>query len=353
MTTRLSKTGKTTVLLLLAFSLCFIGITPAAAQQAQPGKDWPKTISIAGGSPGGGMHAVATGMASVLTKYLKMKAVAESGLFGKNLTLLAKGDVELSMAQADLTYDAARGLGNYKQFGKNKIRLLFSGSTPPAAFVVRADSGIKTVTDLKGKRVMFTMPSNMTFTACGDILLKAAGMSTKDIKDITFSGPKVAQEALPENKIDAFIVLFPSVGKTAWAEELNIAVPIRLIAGDPKTYAAVISKIPYAQETVLYAEFYGKMVDNKDLPTVGIPHNFLTRTDLPDDFVYEVMKALFGHLDELYVFHHEAKPYLANPLKVAVLPFHPGAIRYYKEKGLWTADLEKKQQALLKEVGTP
>jgi TRAP transporter TAXI family solute receptor len=335
------------VCLAAVFSLVF-GVTLVSAQTPQ---NWPKTISIAGGSPGGGMHAVATGMASVVTKYLKIKTVAESGLFGKNLTLLAKGDVEFSMAQADLTYDAARGMGNYKQFGKNKVRLLFSGSTPPAAFVVRADSGIKTTPDLKGKRVMYTMPSNMTFTNCGEILLNAAGMTTKDIKDITFSGPKVAQEAIPENKIDAFIVLFPSVGKTAWAEELNIAVPIRLIAGDPKTYPAVISKIPYAQETVLYAEYYGKMVDGKDLPTVGIPHNFLTRTDLPDDFVYEVMKAFFSHLDELYVFHHEAKPYLANPLKTAVLPFHPGAIKYYKEKGLWTAEMEKNQQRLLKEVG--
>ena len=116
------------VCLAILFSLVF-GLTLVSAQAPQ---NWPKTISIAGGSPGGGMHTVATGMANVLTKYLKIKSVAESGLFGKNLTLLAKGDVELAMAQADLTYDAARGLGNYKQFGKNKVRLLFSGSTPPA-----------------------------------------------------------------------------------------------------------------------------------------------------------------------------------------------------------------------------
>ena len=341
------RIGKWILLLFVTLPLA-VSATPSAAQVPA---SWPKTMSIAGGAPGGGMHAVATGMASILTKYLKVKTVAESGLFGKNLALLARAEVEFGMAQADLSYDAARGTGNYKQFGGNKHRLMFSGSTPPAAFVVRADSGIKTIQDLKGKRVMFTMPSNMTFTNCGDILLKAAGMTVGDIKDITFSGPKVAQEALAENKIDAFIVLFPSVGKTAWAEELNIAVPIRFVTGDPKTFPAVVSKIPYAQESVLYAEYFGKMVEGKDLPTVGIPHNFLCRTDLPEDLVYEAMKVFFGHTDELYTFHYEAKPYLASPLKVAVLPYHPGAVKYFNEKGLWTEGLEKTQQRLLKEVG--
>jgi len=322
----------------------------AASSEAQPPASWPKTISIAGGAPGGGMHAVATGMASLLNKYLKVKTVAESGLFGKNLALLARGEVEFGMAQADLTYEAARGLGNYKQFGTNKHRLMFSGSTPPAAFVVRADSNIKTIQDLKGKRVMGTMPSNMTFTHCGEMLLEAAGMTMKDFKDITFSGPKVAREALQEGKVDAFVMLFPSVGKAAWADELNIAVPIRFITGDPKTFPAVVSKVVYGQESVLYAEFYGNMVENKDLPTVGIPHNFLCRTDLPDDFVYEVMKIFFGHTDELSAFHLEAKPYLAHPVTLAVLPYHGGAVKYYKEKGLWNADLEKKQLRLLQEV---
>jgi TRAP transporter TAXI family solute receptor len=337
-----SKAACFTTLLSFVFGVALVS--------AQP-QNWPKTVSIGGGTTGGGVFAVATGMASLITKYLKVKTVAESGLFGKNLALLMRGEIELGMAQADLTYEAARGEGTYKQFGKNKLRLLFSGSTPPAAFVVRADSDIRTIQDLKGKRVMATMPSNLTFTHCAEMLLQAAGMSVKDIKDVTFSGPKVAQEALQEKKVDAFIALLPSVGRTAWADELNIAVPLRFITGDPKSFPGVVSKVPYAQESVLYAEYYGKMVDNKDLPTLGIPHNFLGRTDLPEDFVYEVMKTFFGHLDELYAFHSEAKPYLANPLKVAVLAYHPGAIKYYKEKKLWTPELEKKQAILLKEMG--
>ena len=71
---------KKLILLLSILIPCVIISAPATAQSPQ---SWPKTISITGGSPGGGMHAVATGMAALLNKYLKVKTVAESGLFGK------------------------------------------------------------------------------------------------------------------------------------------------------------------------------------------------------------------------------------------------------------------------------
>ena len=314
-------------------------------------KTWPKALAIAAGRPGGGVYTVATGMASLITKHLKVKSAAESGLFGKNLVLLHKGDVELGMAQADLTSDAARGLGKYKKYGNMKLRLMFSGSTPPAAFIVRAKSDIKTIADLKGKTVMATMPLNMTFTRCGDMILKSAGMTRDDLKNMTFTGPKVGREALAERRVDAFVSLFPSVGKTAWAEELNMRVPIRLISGEEKGLEKAIRGIPFATKATFYAEYYGEMIGNKDMVSVGVPHNFLCRPDLPEDFVYEIMKVFYDHLKELYAFHLEAKAYLANPLDVAVIPYHPGAIKYYKEKGLWNAALYEKQERLLKEVG--
>ena len=63
------------------------------------------------------------------------------------------------------------------------------------------------------------------------------------------------------------------------------------------------------------------------------------------------MKAVFGHLDELYKFHPAAKPFTDEPLVKPVIPFHPGAMVYYKKAGLWTDKLEATQQKLLKEVG--
>jgi TRAP transporter TAXI family solute receptor len=335
------------VVCLVALASLLVVLLPAQA----PAKEWPKAITIAAGAPGGGVFTIGTGMASLITKYLKVKTNAESGLFGKNVVLLHNGDVDFGMAQSDLAYDAARGLGNYKQYGKMKLRLMFSGSVPPAAFVVKADSGIKTVTDLKGKTVMATMVNNSTFTLCGDLILKSAGMTRKDLKDIPFSGPKAGRDALAEGRVKSFIVLVPTVGKTAWVEELNMQIPIRFITGEEKALEAIIAESPFARKATLYAKYYGEIVNNKDLVSIGTTHNFLCRPALPDDLVYEVMKVFYGHLEELYAFHLEAKPYLANPLDVAVLPYHPGAIKYYKEKGLWTSKLEETQKKLLKELG--
>lgn len=342
----MTKISMKVVCLVVLVSLLMV-LAPVQA----PAKKWPKAIIIAAGRPGGGVYTIATGMASVITKYLKVKANAESGLFGKNVVLLHNGDVDFGMAQSDLAYDAARGLGNYKQYGNMKLRLMFSGSSPPAAFVLRADSGIKTVRDLKGKTVMATMVNNSTFTLCGDLILKSAGMTRKDLRDIPFPGPKAGREALAEGRVKAFICLLPSIGKTAWVEELNMRIPIRFITGEEKALEAAIADSPFARKATLYAKYYGEVVNNKDLVSIGTTHNFLCRSQLPNDLVYEVMKVFYDHLEELYTFHLEAKAYLANPLDVAVLPYHPGAIKYYKEKGLWTSKLGATQQKLLKELG--
>jgi len=75
------------------------------------------------------------------------------------------------------------------------------------------------------------------------------------------------------------------------------------------------------------------------------------RADLPDDLVYAVMKAVFDHLNELYPYHKDVKEWTDNPLRPAVVPYHPGVIQYWKEKGRWTVEMDKLQRQLLTEVG--
>jgi hypothetical protein len=114
---------------------------------------------------------------------------------------------------------------------------------------------------------------------------------------------------------------------------------------------AVLPKYPYFNKGVLTAKIYGEMVDNKDLVSAGVIDNIGCRGDLPEDLVYEVMKAIFDHVEELLPIHPVAKVWVANPLASAVFPYHAGAVKYYKERKLWTDELEQKQKGLLTEVG--
>jgi TRAP transporter TAXI family solute receptor len=85
----------------------------------------------------------------------------------------------------------------------------------------------------------------------------------------------------------------------------------------------------------------------KDIVTIGIPQVVICRADVSEDVIYQVMKVIFDHQDELGTFHPEAKAFLENPLESTVIPYHPGVVKYFKEKGLWSANLENKQNKLL------
>jgi len=347
----MTKISEKTICVVVLVSLLLV-VSPALGGAKTLPKSWPKAVTIGSAAVGSSIFAIATGMATLITRNVGVKAVAESGMMGKSLVLIHKGDIDFGMSAADIAYFSARGLEQYKQYGKMKVQLLFSGSTPPSAFITRAESGMKKIEDLKGKIVMVSRPNNWTFTRCGDIILRSAGMTRKDVKDMTFSGSKESREAILERRVDAVIAVFPSVGVSGWIKELNMRVPLRFISGEEKKLEAALSEVTFAKKATFYAKYWGSIVDNKDLVSVGVPHHFLCRPDLPTDFVCEAMKAIFENLKELHTYHPEAKPYTSDPLALTVLPYHPGAVKFYKEKGLWTPQIEEKQQKLLKEVGS-
>ena len=129
-------------------------------------------------------------------------------------------------------------------------------------------------------------------------------------------------------------------------------VPIRLVSSPKEKLDAVLRKYPYFREDTVPGKIYGDLVDQRDLISIGTPEVLICQTGLSEDLIYKVMKAIFEHLPELTLLTPIAKYWMGDPLSSAVLPYHPGAIKYYKEKKLWTDDLEKKQNQLLVEAGT-
>lgn len=335
-------------LILVSVLLVFATASWAYAQTA----DTQKNMVIVGPRSATSTFVLTTGIAEMIKQYIGIKTVPEPGTMGRNILLVHQKEVEFGLTNNDRAYFAIRGEEEYKPFGKMNVRLMFSSSTSvPFCFVTRRDANIRSTTDLKGKRVMCLYPGNPAFTKGADIHFEAVGMSRNDIQAISFTGHVDGDMALKERRISAYIHPITNTSISPFLQEMNMDVPIRLVGSPKEKLAAVLRKYPYFREDPVPAKIYGDMVDQRDLPSIGAPELLICQTGLSEDLIYKVMKAIFEHLPELTLLTPIAKYWMNDPLSSAVLPYHRGAIKYYKEKKLWTDDLEKKQKQLLAEVG--
>jgi len=329
---------------LTIFSSPALGVTPSP--------NWPKTISIGTAGVGNAQYNLAVGMANLIAKYAGVKAVPEaSSVGGRTIHQLNNKEIEVAFSFADQAYDAARGLRDYKKFGPMNVRQMWMGAPTPFAMIIHADSGIKTFTDLKGKRVMSRYSGNLTFGRVMDLFLEAEGMAIEDVKHIAFTGWKDGTSALKEKRIDTFIHPFPTSGMPSWIQELSLEIPVRLVTVQEKKLDSLLTKYRFLSKCSLSAKDYGPIIYNKDLMAVSPYNAVFCRADLPEDLVFAVMKAVFDHLEEIYPLHKLVKEWTDDPLYPGVVPYSPGVIRYWKEKGRWTGELDNLQKQFLIEVG--
>lgn len=312
----------------------------------------PKSIVILDGRSATSTFAFATGMAELISKSTGIKTIPVGSTYGKNIILLHKKEADFAFTMNDRAYFAVRGLEDYKEHGKMNVFLLFSSSvSAPFTFVTRRDANIRSVTDLKGKKVMCIYPGNPAFTKGAEVHFEAVGMNRTNVQAISFSGHEEGDMALKERRISGYIHPMTVTSVVPFLQELNLEVPIRLVSAPKAELEALLPKYPYFQKDTLPAKVYGDITDNKDLVSIGVPDIVICQAALADDLVYKVMKAIFEHLGELEAYTPISRVWTSNPLASTVLPYHPGAIKYYKEKRLWTDELENKQKHLSIEAG--
>jgi uncharacterized protein len=267
-----------------------------SANAANP--DWPKTMSFPSGRIGTSVYSIVVGMSDLITRYVGIKTVPEAGSPGRNVILLHKKGAELALGDTSVAYLSARGIEDYKDYGKMNVRLLCSNSAPSLfAFITRRDANIKSVTDLKGKKVMCIYPPNPTFTTGANMLFEAVGMTKADVTAISYSGHQEGDAALKERRISAFIHVQTVTSVIPFIQELNTEVPVRIVSAPEDKLNAVLPKYPSFAKGTLTTKIYGAMIDNHDLTGAGLVDVMLCGGYLPDDLVYEVMKAVFNHVE--------------------------------------------------------
>ncbi|MET0066261.1 MAG: TAXI family TRAP transporter solute-binding subunit [Candidatus Thiodiazotropha sp.] len=247
-----------------------------------------------------------------------------------NLNTIASGELDFGVAQSDWQYHAYKGTSKFSERGPNSdLRAVFSIHSEPFTVMARKDSGIKSFQDLKGKRVNIGNPGSGQ-RGTMEVMMDRVGWSKEDFKLASELKATEQARALCDNKIDAMVYV---VGHpNASIKEAATACDTRLVPVEGKTVASLVSDTPYYATAVIPGGMYRGT--DTDTRTFGVKATLVTSASLDENVVYELVKAVFDNLDDFRKLH----PAFAHLKATEMLegnsaPFHPGALRYYKEKG--------------------
>jgi TRAP transporter TAXI family solute receptor len=247
-----------------------------------------------------------------------------------NVNAITSGDINLGMSQGDVQFFALRGEGPFKDRGANRdLRALFALHPEAMTIVARRDANIKSWTEIKGKRLNIGDPGSGKRDMTED-LMRESNLKVSDLKLATDLKPAEMASALCDNKIDAFtyVVGHPN----AAIKEATTTCSATVISVPDSEISKVLKGAPYYSGATIPARMYG---DHGDIKTFGVRATLVTSAKLPDNVAYAIVKAVFDNLEEFKKLH----PALANlsaqdMLSGNTAPYHEGALRYFREKGL-------------------
>jgi hypothetical protein len=249
-----------------------------------------------------------------------------------NLNTIAAGELDMGVCQSDWQFHAYNGTSKFKDKGPNKdLRAVFSVHPEPFTVVARADSGIKVFKDLKGKRVNIGNPGSGQ-RGTMEVVMKAYGWTKGDFKLASELKSAEQGKALCDNKIDAvvFTVGHPSGSIKEPATSCDcVLVPVT----GPKIDKLVAENDYYRTATIPGGMYRGTDTDTK---TFGVGATFVTSAKVPEEVIYNVVKAVFENFDQFKKLHPAFKVLKKEEMIKDGLsaPLHKGAIKYYKEAGL-------------------
>ena len=328
---------------------CICLVTMLAFMGQGPGQAAAKEkLRIATAPVGAIMYTFGAAMSDVLDKHggPTLEVLPQMALHG--LSMFPTQECDLVMIANDDLSMAYRGKSIYKKITKGKgfdVRLLMLGTRIPAGQVVAGDSGIKNYQDLKGKRVILVFGSSVALNLGSRAARYGGGLSEKDVKVMKSADIVSGAKMVIEKKADA---TYGAVGVPIFRQIISARKGARHlgIVDTPESWKRIHSIF----------EGYFPMYMKPGPPTVKEPitmvgRNFAVaaRPDLSDDMAYIFTKIIWENDKELAPKHPRLKDWVKKHFAStrASAPYHPGAIKFYKEVGAWTPELEKHNNDLL------
>ncbi len=308
--------------------------TVYAAQAAE-------TINHLAVPPGLASYAIAVAQGQLISKKTGIQVIVQATQGPRVIPrLLESGDGQVATASSMTYYFAYAGTEDFTKPIK-MLRVLQSGNDAYFATITREDTGIKTIRDLKGKRVTFMVTASPEKQLLEE-QLKAYGLDpAKDVVFVKAEDTAVAVRELAQKRTDAV----PCALTGSKIVELATKTKIVVLPFEAEKVPLLQNRLPTMYPAMTPGNLAG--ID-PGVPVVVTPQLFGCRADLSDDLAYQMVKALIENYNDLKAINPimaDWKPEVA--VRELPIPYHPGAIKYYKEKGLWSSKMDQLQQKLL------
>ena len=326
-----------TLILSLMVSIFAIGCgsskQPAAQDNGTAAKfSSIKFVRIATAQLGGGTYNHGLALCTVSNPDMKdfqIEALPTGGVV-ESARMLQKGETEIASLGSDITFDMYNGLNRNKDKPWKNARLLFPQYGTYVNICVAKDSPIKSFADFKGKKVGVGNPGSAGYYLITKIL-RAHGLNEGDYKEVPLS-PSEQTDALKDGHLDVFG--FYTTPNSPSIVELATTMDVRWIGVDRDkwdTYASE-NKLPFTVATIPAGTYKGM---DKDTAVISGMQMYVTTKDMPEEMAYKIVKTFFTHFDDaVQIVSAIAETKQLLPVATPTVPWHPGAIKYFKEAGI-------------------
>lgn len=296
----------------------------------------PTPVTLATGTPGGIYHPVGNAICRMFNLADEQQAkpcvaVSSDGSVA-NIRSIESGKSTFGLSQTDIAYAAFHGEGPFAAAGPDpKLRLLIGLYPEEFTVVARAETGIRDFKDLRGKRVGIGK-SGAGYTFTRDVVLGFYGWAILDPEHVLELDPAEQNQALCSKKVDA--IIFEAGNPNGLTQEATTGCRARLVRVTGPPIDRLLATHPYYTASVIPGGMYPG--NPNDVPTFGTQAVLVTSSNQPDERAYAVVKAVFDNFADFRRLHPALSTLNVKDMvpSEAVMPIHPGAMRYYREAGL-------------------
>ena len=322
------------IIVLAAISIAVLAPT-AWAQQA---------IRIGTSSVGSVFYTIAIGAGEIIQKHAGLNATVEPvGGSSANMRGLGAKKIDFAIANSFASFTAFNGTHNFKK--PIGVRLVVQAQPSNRWLLLRKGASIKRLKDLEGRTVIAKRRALPEIALVMDAYIKVFGLDRNKIKIVETTNSPQAYKAVRAGSVDA--LLMPFSRKAASVQKPMRDGVLEFFYITKAKRDEMLRNLP----PVMWGNNFKAGVfegQTKDLHLVALNSYFMTRPGVSKKVVYNVTKALLENTKEFATYHRAARLWtLKRTMRNVALPFHPGAIQYFKEKGVWTAAHEANQKKLL------